>query len=202
MKKILLLILCVVLFSCERRDLIPETPGTISFTSVESDYEVDENQIYSWIKINGNTYYATCSNIEPVEATMCDELAFIDMSSWISMISTTLSETVEILEEETIDNITYRKYKSCIPVSYNGFNFKVYFIEERAFVTVDNNMYQFPAPVISAEIVNNKKTRQSDMSLNGKTYSCYLIDITLDIYCAPKTIAGQTCFLALDEKDS
>lgn len=203
MKKIFYLILCLAFISCEKESFDPDQGGYINFvtTTIESGYEVEENNINSWILIDGVTYNATCSNIEAIEPVMSNELAFIDLSSWISMLCISSREAVEILEERIVENITYRKYKMGFPVSYNGHNTYIYFIEERAFLTIADKSYTFPSPTVDANVAYNKETRKSDMQLNGKNYACYLVEIALDISCAEKKILGSTSFLALDEKE-
>lgn len=202
MKKILLFMLCVAFISCEKESFGPDQGASIVFgPPIESGYEVDENNINSWLIIDGVTYHATCNNIEAVEPIMSNELAFIDLSSWISLVSISSPEAVEVIEERTTENIIYRKFKMCFPVSYNGYNFEVYFIEERAFLSINDKTYTFAAPYVNADLAYNKETRQPDMSLNNKNYKTYLIEIGLDISCANKNIIGATSFLALDEKE-
>ena len=204
MKKFLLLIVCCLgLFACERRPI--ENPDDyvgiiIDFgTPVESGYETTEDAIYSWLIINDVTYNAVCSNIEPAETPALEEPAFITLS-WILCIVTQNPESVELLDERTVDGITYQKYKMILPVNYEGYEFGLYYIEERAYVVVNNKKYYFPKPEVLTDVAYNKTTFKERVVIEDKTYERYLIDIGIDITSGQKTVLGETSFTAFSEK--
>ena len=202
---VLLSLLCAVLLACEK-----ETPqfatnkegtGTVVFgTPVKSGYDATDESINGWLIIEGITYTSQCSYFEAYEPVMIKELAFMDMDSWISCICVRAKEAVEVLEERVDGDVVYRKYKMRCPVLYNDFSFDLFYIEERAFASIDDANHMFPSPNIESSLAYNNETKQPDMVWGGKTYKCYLVEVGINLTCAEKTILCEASFLALDEK--
>jgi len=207
MKKFILLpILFSFSLACERETMLVDSEdnscGTIIFsTTVESGYEATDNSINSWLIIDGVTYNAQCAYIEPYESIKIDEKAFIDMDSGIMDICIKYPEIDEIIDTRIESGITYNKYKIQLPISYNGFNFSLYYLEERAFVNIAGNNYWFPSPSIQISLANDDIIKQADMNIDGKSYNCYLVNFSIYITYLEKTICCKTSFLALDEKN-
>jgi len=206
MKKFVLLsVMCAVLFACEKitpqESSSEEAYGTIVFGKpVKAGYEATENSINGWLIIEGVTYTAECSYFEACEPEVITELAFIDVDSWIRCICVRDKEVVEVLDEKAEGDIIYRKYKMRCPVLYDDFEFDLYYIEERAFTSIDDANHMFPGPGIESVLAYNREIRQPDMTINGKTYKCYLVELGINLSCAEKSILCETSFLALDSE--
>ena len=192
----------VVLFACEK--ITPQVPdeegyGTIIFgTPVKSGYETTDESINGWLIIEGITYSAQCSYFEACEPDITTQIAFMDMDSWIKCICIREKEVVEVLDERIEDDIIYRKYKMRCPVLYDNFSFDLFYIEERAFTSIDEEKYTFPSPHIESALAYSDEIRQPNMTIDGKTYKCYLVKIGITLSCAEKSILCETSFLALD----
>ena len=131
--------------------------------------------------------------VEPNDTTVM-EFSFINSICIHGM------EAVEVLDKRVEDDFTYYKYKIKLPISYNDFDTAIYFVQERAAVTVNGTSYYLPVPFIETSLVNDVRHTRPDVYKNGKRYSCTLLDLSMGISCAEKTIVGKTSFHVLQEK--
>jgi hypothetical protein len=189
-------------FACEKENnvMTDESVGTIIFGKpLESGYETDGDLIKSWIIVNDVTYEAVYNNIDTLAYVEPNDTTFMEIS-FINSICIHAMEAVEILDTRVEDIFTYYKYKIKMPISYNDFDTAIYFVQERVEVTVNGTSYYLPVPFIETSLANDVRHARPDVYKNGKCYSCTLLDLSMGISCAEKTIVGKTSFHMLQEK--